>query len=191
MFLLLLWASKCYLPNKEWSTLSFWKKLFCCTCGFIPVECNPQFHHLQSEAAARRCSMKKGVIKNFEKLIGITFVRVSLLISLFIIKKRLRQRRFPQNFAKFVRTPFFTEHLRWLLLSSKRFDEPFRSVLRSLKNIYHGAFRCYYFPKKLHHRCSIESCIRLCLFIQFYHHLFWIIYIICFSSNIVLTICNF
>ena len=29
-------------------------------------------------------------------------------------KKRLCHRCFPVNFAKFVRTPFFTEHLRWL-----------------------------------------------------------------------------
>ena len=31
-------------------------------------------------------------------------------------KKRLCHRCFPVNFAKFLRTPFFTEHLRWLLL---------------------------------------------------------------------------
>ena len=32
------------------------------------------------------------------------------------IKKRLWHRCFPVNFAKFVRTPFLTEHLWWLLL---------------------------------------------------------------------------
>ena len=32
------------------------------------------------------------------------------------IKKRLQHRCFPVKFAKFLRTPFFTEHLRWLLL---------------------------------------------------------------------------
>ena len=30
------------------------------------------------------------------------------------IKKSLWHRCFPVNFAKFLRTPFFTEHLRWL-----------------------------------------------------------------------------
>ena len=30
--------------------------------------------------------------------------------------KRLWHKCFPVNFAKFLRTPFFTEHLRWLLL---------------------------------------------------------------------------
>ena len=32
------------------------------------------------------------------------------------IKKRLQHRFFPVKFAKFLRTPFFTEHVRWLLL---------------------------------------------------------------------------
>ena len=32
------------------------------------------------------------------------------------IKKRLWHRYFPVNFAKFLRTSLFTEHLRWLLL---------------------------------------------------------------------------
>ena len=33
-----------------------------------------------------------------------------------VIKKRLQRRCFPVKFAKFLKTPFFTEHLRWLLL---------------------------------------------------------------------------
>ena len=32
------------------------------------------------------------------------------------IKERLQHRCFPVKFAKFLRTPFFKEHLRWLLL---------------------------------------------------------------------------
>ena len=32
------------------------------------------------------------------------------------LKKKLWHRCFPVSFAKFLRTPFFTEHLRWLLL---------------------------------------------------------------------------
>ena len=32
-----------------------------------------------------------------------------------LFKKRLWHRCFPANFAKFLRTPFLTEHLRWLL----------------------------------------------------------------------------
>ena len=33
-----------------------------------------------------------------------------------LLQKRLWQRCFPVNFAKFLRTPFLREHLRWLLL---------------------------------------------------------------------------
>ena len=32
------------------------------------------------------------------------------------LKKRFWRRCFPMNFAKFLRTPFLTDHLRWLLL---------------------------------------------------------------------------
>ena len=35
-----------------------------------------------------------------------------------LLKKGLWHRCFPVNFTKFLRTPFLTEHLRWLLLSS-------------------------------------------------------------------------
>ena len=34
-----------------------------------------------------------------------------------LLKKRLWLRYFPVNFGKFLRTPFFTEHLWWLLLN--------------------------------------------------------------------------
>ena len=34
------------------------------------------------------------------------------------MKKRLQRRGFPVKFAKFLKTPFFTEHLQWLLLKN-------------------------------------------------------------------------
>ena len=50
---------------------------------------------------------------------GNTCARVSFLIKLqappaTLLKKRLWHRCFPVNFVKFIRTPFFTEHLWWL-----------------------------------------------------------------------------
>ena len=48
---------------------------------------------------------KKGVLKNF-------------LRSATLLKKTLWHRCFPVNVAKFLRTPFFIEHLRWLLLNA-------------------------------------------------------------------------
>ena len=35
-----------------------------------------------------------------------------------LLKKRLWHKCFPVNFEKFLRTPFFIEHLRWLLLKT-------------------------------------------------------------------------
>ena len=48
---------------------------------------------------------KKGALRNFAKFTGEH------------LYQGLWHRCFPVNFTKFLRTPFFTEHLRWLLLS--------------------------------------------------------------------------
>ena len=53
------------------------------------------------EAITHTCSVKK----------------VFLEISQNLLKKRLCHRCFPVNFAKFLITPFLTEHLQWLLLT--------------------------------------------------------------------------
>ena len=56
---------------------------------------------------------KTGVLRNLAKFATKNFfARASFLI----LKQRLWHRCFPVNFAKFLRTPFFTEHLWWLLL---------------------------------------------------------------------------
>ena len=58
---------------------------------------------------------KKGVLRNLAKSTG-----KHLCQSLFfatLLKKRPWHRCLPVNFAKFLRTPFLTEHLRWLLLN--------------------------------------------------------------------------
>ena len=71
-----------------------------------------------SEAVVWRCSVKK-VLEILENSPENTFARVSFLIYLqasTLLKKRVRYRFYPVNFAKFLRTTFFTEHLRWLLL---------------------------------------------------------------------------
>ena len=62
-----------------------------------------------AEAVAQRCSVKKVFLEISQNSLENTCARVSFLIKL--------HRCFPANFAKFLRTPFLTEHLRWLLLS--------------------------------------------------------------------------
>ena len=66
---------------------------------------------------------KKGVFRNFAKFTGkhlrqiLLFNKVASLRPVTLFKKRPWHRCFPVNFAKFLRTPFLIEHLRWLLLT--------------------------------------------------------------------------
>ena len=72
---------------------------------------------------ARRCSEKKMFLKisqNSENACTSSVYQSLLLIKLQacnFIKKETLTRCFPGNCAKFLRTPFLTEHLWWLLLS--------------------------------------------------------------------------
>ena len=80
---------------------------------------------------------KKSFLKNFAKLtrkhlyqrLFFRKVACNIFQNLFLnkvaglrpatlLKKRLWHRCFPVNFAKFLRTPFLTEHLRWVLLNT-------------------------------------------------------------------------
>ena len=68
----------------------------------------------------------KGVLKYFAKFTGkhlcqsLFFNKAAGLRAATLLKKKLWHRSFPVNFVKFLRTPFFTEHLRWLLLDVHR-----------------------------------------------------------------------
>ena len=55
------------------------------------------------KSSHRRCSVRKGSLRNFAKFTGITCDRVSFLIK---FKKRLWHRCFSVSFPKFLRTPF-------------------------------------------------------------------------------------
>ena len=86
------------------------------------------------QAVARRCSIKKVFREISQNSQENTCARVSLLIKLqgsdlqlyqkrnsgtrpaTLLKKRLWHWCFPVNFAKFLRTPFLTKYLWWLLL---------------------------------------------------------------------------
>ena len=58
---------------------------------------------LITEAVIQKCSVKKAVLKNFAK-----FTEKHVCQNLFFNKVA--------SLAKFLKTPFLTEHLRWLLL---------------------------------------------------------------------------
>ena len=65
---------------------------------------------------------KKRVLRNFTKFTGkhlchsLFFNKAVGLRHATLLKKRLWYRCFPVNFVEFLRTPFFMEHLWWLLL---------------------------------------------------------------------------
>ena len=63
---------------------------------------------------------KKGVLRNFAKFTGEHCARVSFLIKFQaacnFIKNNTQAQVYSCEFGQFLRTPFLTEHLRWLLL---------------------------------------------------------------------------
>ena len=70
----------------------------------------------------QRCSMKKGVVRNFAKFTGkhlcqsLLFNKVAGLRPATLLKKRLWHRCFSVNFAKFLTTPFLQNTSGRLLL---------------------------------------------------------------------------
>ena len=76
-----------------------------------------------SRSRHRRCSVKKGVLRNFEKFIGQHLCQSLLLEKSYrlrpatLLKKRLGHRCCPMNFAKFLRTPFLQNISGRLLLA--------------------------------------------------------------------------
>ena len=79
-------------------------------CGIVVVR-----------SSHRRCSVRKGVLRNSAKFTGkhlcqsLFFDKVVGPRAATLLKKRLWHSCFSVNFAEFLRTPFLTEHLWWLL----------------------------------------------------------------------------
>ena len=77
-----------------------------------------------TEAVVRRYAIKKVSLEisqnSQENTCASEFFLIKLQVlglrSATLLKRTLWHRCFPVNFAKFLRTPFLTEHLRWLLL---------------------------------------------------------------------------
>ena len=81
---------------------------------------NPIFSKL-TEAVGLRRYVKNVFLEISQNPQKNTCARVSFLIKLqawslqLYLKKRLWHRCFPVNFAKFLTTPFLTEHFRWMI----------------------------------------------------------------------------
>ena len=82
----------------------------------------------KQQRQSSRSVLQKGVLRNFAKFLrrqpcqSLFFNKVAGLRPATLLKKRLWHSCFPVNFVKFLRTPFFIEHLWWLLL--EQYDFP-------------------------------------------------------------------
>ena len=75
------------------------------------------FHYIEiTEAVSRKVSVKKVCLKILQNSQENTYVRV-FRVSL---ETKFWRRCFALSFTKFLRTPFLTEHLSWLLLKSSK-----------------------------------------------------------------------
>ena len=74
-----------------------------------------------SEAVAQRCSVKKGVLRNFAKFTGKHQGQSLFLIkwpqACNFIKKETLAQVFSCEFCEIFKNTFFTEHLWWLFLT--------------------------------------------------------------------------
>ena len=97
---------------------------------------------------------KKSVRKNLSK-----FTRKHLCQSLFSNKvadlwhRWLWHRCFPVNFEKFLRTQFFIEHLRWLLLNKKMANVNGVMSMFLIKVKVHFTHNFLTFQKSIHCKC--------------------------------------
>ena len=96
---------------------------------------------LHYRSSHQRRFMQKSVLRNFVKITGkrlcqgLFFNKVAGLRPAQLRKKRHLHSCFPLNFAKFLRTPFFTEHV-WTTVSYISFSyilEKFESILTGLQ----------------------------------------------------------
>ena len=124
-------------------------------CNLVQVKVTPNrcFTKLvvkahTTKAIARRCSVKKVFSEISQNLQENTCSRVR---PATLLKKRLWRRWFPVNFAKFLRTSFLTEHLRWLLLSlmyNKPLSPSSWNIMKSILR-YLGQINCEHLNKIL------------------------------------------
>ena len=91
--------------------------------GTLPkmIRSHPYLKH-QKRSSHRRCSVRKGVLRNFAKFAGKRLRPAALL------RKRFWYRCFPVSFAKCLRTPFLQNTSGWLLLIKSLFRGSYPEV---------------------------------------------------------------
>ena len=89
-----------------------------------------------------RCSVKKVFLaKSFTKFTrkhlcwSRLFSKAAGLKLTILLKKRLQHKSFPANFLKILRTPFFMEHLWWLVKSAHIMKYVFTHLLSFIESM--------------------------------------------------------
>ena len=98
-----------FFPTNDFSVLESYQLHI--IAKYKASNCN----YCEIEAVIQRCSIKKVFLKILQNLQENPCARIPFLINLQF-KKRLWQRCSPVNIVKFLETPFFIKHLRWLSL---------------------------------------------------------------------------
>ena len=113
----------CFMSKYFLMLLNFTRYIFSVNTMFFIDEKHTQWMFRSNH---QRCSVRKCVLGNFTTFTGkhlcqgLFFNKVAGLRPATLFKKRPWQRFFPVNVAKFIRTPFFAEYLRYLLLSDRK-----------------------------------------------------------------------
>ena len=113
----------------------------CCSC--LPLHpqqayCYSDFGKLNFQKQSPGGSLKKGILKIFAKFIGkhlcrrLLFYKVKPLRPTTLVKMGFQHRCFDVNFLKVLKTPFFAEHIRWLLLNFVLAKQSQRDLLNNI-----------------------------------------------------------
>ena len=95
-------------------------------------------NHGKDRSSRSQMFFKIDVVKNLRNLTA------KYMCWSFFIYLRLQQRCFSVKFCKFLRTPFFTEHFRWLLLEGVCEGTSLKKILQSCHfNIFGINHRCF------------------------------------------------
>ena len=107
----------------------------------------------------------KVIRKNFAKFAGkhlcqnLFFNKVADLRFVTLLKKRRRHRCFSADFTKFIRAPFFTKHLQWLLLKiiSNIFTAKIFRIILNGKTLLHSELSWIFWLRSDGAKNSLEN----------------------------------
>ena len=111
-----------------------------CKIGFMYF--NSKINASKYRSSRLEVFCRKGVLRNFGNFTGkhlcrgLLYNKVAGLRTVTLLKKRFWYRCFPVNFSKFLKTPFITENLWWLLLKTPVNQLIFREELVDLQLYY-------------------------------------------------------